>query len=79
LHHTIEPRTIAPLPDWLDSNFDKLLEVADSLWLVNKVPEVARLTTGALLADIRSNMLKTRNEGSKFELFLYSGVDNQHI
>ena len=62
------------LPDWLESNFNTLMEVFDALWLVNKVPEVARLTTGALLADMRTNMLKKRNEASKFQLFVYSGV-----
>jgi hypothetical protein len=50
------------------------MKIFDALWLVNKVPEVARLTTGALLADIRANMIKKKNENSPLELALYSGV-----
>jgi hypothetical protein len=62
------------VPQWIDDNLDKIMELMDVSFYHYKSLEISKLTTGNLLKELKENMLKRVNQSSQVELNLYSGV-----
>jgi len=64
------------LPDWAERNFDQIIDsLGWGFYFDYRLPEMAKLTAGPILREIKNNILRKVNNKSPNELFLFSSHD----